>query len=398
MAVTRPSRSHAQHDAYLVAQFAAGDVTATERAVVERLVASCDRCRALRDDLLAIVSAAADLPAPPRTRDFRLSPDDAARLRSGWRRWLGRLATPRFAFTQPLGAALATLGLAGLLIGVLPPGLVGSGATSAPISAPTSAPTAGEPAALRQASPAAGSAEAGEPSASLDKSASGSPPAPRATNVPPTTSFASAAPSAAEAVPGAAPASETAPATGAADGATAASSDQPGASSSALSALAPSASASGEAATVARSSPAATAVPTAVPGAVPGAEPAAAPTAAGGVSGGAPVNAASPTAAPAQSLDGGQPTDGAPPTDGGQDSASGPSPAADTDARAGPGASSAGTTDAAPSRLTTVPTGTRTSPDGSGGPSALVALSIGFLLAGVLLLGARRMALAVSRG
>src|SRR5689334_5837376 len=84
------------------------------------------------------MAATADLPAPTRTRDFRLTEADAARLRSPWRRWFGPLAKPRFAFVQPVGAALATLGLAGLLVGILPNLAV---TTSAPAAAP--APVSG---------------------------------------------------------------------------------------------------------------------------------------------------------------------------------------------------------------------------------------------------------------
>ncbi len=57
------------------------------------------------------------LPAPARTRDFRLTPEQAASLRpAGWRRLLAPFAGPKFAFAGPLGAGLATLGLAGILV------------------------------------------------------------------------------------------------------------------------------------------------------------------------------------------------------------------------------------------------------------------------------------------
>ena len=57
------------------------------------------------------------LPAPARTRDFRLTPEQAASLRpAGWRRLLAPFAGPRFAFAGPLGTGLATLGLAGFLV------------------------------------------------------------------------------------------------------------------------------------------------------------------------------------------------------------------------------------------------------------------------------------------
>jgi hypothetical protein len=159
MPMTRDS--HNAHDPYLIAQLAADDLAGTERAAAERLVARCERCRELHTDLTTILAATADLPAPRRTRDFRLTEADAARLRSPWRRWFGPLAKPRFAFVQPIGAALATLGLAGLLVGILPNLAVTS---SAPAAAPapvsgTTAPVEAAPSDTKSApSPAASSA------------------------------------------------------------------------------------------------------------------------------------------------------------------------------------------------------------------------------------------------
>src|SRR5690348_4603920 len=127
--------SHVAHDPYLIAQFAADDLTGPERARAERLVQSCPRCAELFADLAAITSATADLPVPARSRDFRLTDADAARLRSPWRRILAPIGQPRFGFLQPLGAAMATLGLAGLLVGILP-NLSVSVATSGAAPAP----------------------------------------------------------------------------------------------------------------------------------------------------------------------------------------------------------------------------------------------------------------------
>src|SRR5262249_4229771 len=126
------------HDQLLIAQLAADDVTSDERTRAEAQLADCERCRDLLIDLRLISAATADLPAPRRTRDFRLTDADAARLNRGPRAWLARLGPPRFAFVQPLGVTVAALGLVGLLIGVLPAGLVGVSSTSAP--APTAAP------------------------------------------------------------------------------------------------------------------------------------------------------------------------------------------------------------------------------------------------------------------
>ena len=145
---------HALHDEELIAALAAGDIEDSAeaeraRAIVER----CVMCRELHDELLVIRSAiqasgsaaqrAATRPAP---RDFRLTVEDVARLRPGSPvarlgarlGWRGRLSLGIAAFGRPLGAGLATLGVAGMLIGSLvlsgsPMALMaGAGASNAP--------------------------------------------------------------------------------------------------------------------------------------------------------------------------------------------------------------------------------------------------------------------------
>src|SRR5262245_11552317 len=122
--------SHERHDPLLVAALAAGDLAATERDEALALTRSCAECQALHDDLVTIARATAQVPPPISmpARDFRLTPEGAARLRpAGWRRFLG--VGPRGALTRNLGVALATFGLAGLLIGSLP---IGGSTASAP--------------------------------------------------------------------------------------------------------------------------------------------------------------------------------------------------------------------------------------------------------------------------
>jgi hypothetical protein len=129
--------SHADHDALLVAAYAAGDAMGPELDAALALVATCPDCAALHHDLRAIAAATAVLPAPvrPRSRDFRLAPERAASLRpSGWRRVLGPLAGPRFAFAGPLGTGLVTLGLAGFLV---------AGAAGMPVTPSAGAPGGG---------------------------------------------------------------------------------------------------------------------------------------------------------------------------------------------------------------------------------------------------------------
>jgi len=124
---------HDRHDPMLVAALAAGDLAGTERDQVIALTASCADCAALHDDLVAIARATASVPPPIRGtgRDFRLTPEQAASLRpSGWRRFVP--AGGGAAFTRPLGAALATFGIAGILIGTLSLGFTGGSSASAP--------------------------------------------------------------------------------------------------------------------------------------------------------------------------------------------------------------------------------------------------------------------------
>ena len=122
----RGARSaHADHDPLVIAAWIGGDADA-EPARAGDLAASCADCRRLADDLRAIRAASAVLPVPPRTRDFRLTPEDAARARHG-RGWLGRLTgatgSPGL---RPLAGAMTALGMAGLLLTALPLGPAGS--------------------------------------------------------------------------------------------------------------------------------------------------------------------------------------------------------------------------------------------------------------------------------
>jgi hypothetical protein len=153
--------SHDDHDLLLVAAFAAGDLTGAERDLARSLTTSCGECAALHADLVAIARATATLPPPIASagRDFRLSPAQAASLRrTGWRRLLPASGTSPL--TRPLGVALATFGIAGLLISNVSLGTfsLGSGAP---------APIAGGPAAAASPSQERTAAGAAAPSADL---------------------------------------------------------------------------------------------------------------------------------------------------------------------------------------------------------------------------------------
>jgi hypothetical protein len=114
---SRPDAPHGVHDQLLVAAFAAGDAMGTDREHARALVEACPRCAALAADLRSIAAAAAQLPAPIRRRDFRLTPADAERLRPhGMRRLVGAVAGRRLQRAYPIAAGLTMLGLTGLLV------------------------------------------------------------------------------------------------------------------------------------------------------------------------------------------------------------------------------------------------------------------------------------------
>lgn len=142
---------HTRHDVTLIAGHAAGDLPDSERIHAESLLSTCSPCADLHRDLLAIATATRSLPAPATAgRDFRLAPEQAARLRRG--SWL-RAALRPFATTRsaarPMAAAFTSLGIAGLLVATILPGLFGSAA--APSSERTTAAGPGSSSAPAQA-------------------------------------------------------------------------------------------------------------------------------------------------------------------------------------------------------------------------------------------------------
>lgn len=133
---------HRTHDRFLVASLLDPDLPTDVRDRGEALVAGCRACAELLADLRAVAAATAALPVPPRPRDYRLTAEDAARLRPrGWRRLVAAVGAPRLAVLRPLGAGLATLGLAGLLLTATPLGGAVPGAAAPEVKA---SPAAGE--------------------------------------------------------------------------------------------------------------------------------------------------------------------------------------------------------------------------------------------------------------
>ncbi len=135
---TSARTAHDGHDPSVIAAYAAGDAAGRELAEASALVAGCGECAALHRDLRAIAAAMPVLTPPARSRDFRITAEQAAALRpAGARgalaRLLAPLATARFAFAAPAGAGLAAIGVAGMLLS----GGLGSQVMPSAANAPT---------------------------------------------------------------------------------------------------------------------------------------------------------------------------------------------------------------------------------------------------------------------
>lgn len=156
---------HALHDLLVVAAFADRDATAEEVDLARAQIAACSECAALHADLVSLATATRVLPPIERPRDFRLRPVDAQRLRPNLiRRLFGSFGTPRDGFSRPLAAGLTTLGLAGLMLGILPGTLsFGGAATSGSAPAATVMDQTVEAPAQAPASEAAGEPLGGAP-------------------------------------------------------------------------------------------------------------------------------------------------------------------------------------------------------------------------------------------
>ena len=113
---------HANHELKLIAGHAAGDLTDSERIRADTLLQSCTACADLRRDLIAIAAATRALPATATApRDLRTLLRPFGTAQSGIR---------------PMASALTSLGLAGLLVTTILPGLFGSGLLGSAASAP----------------------------------------------------------------------------------------------------------------------------------------------------------------------------------------------------------------------------------------------------------------------
>lgn len=112
---------HRRHDRLLVARFAAGDAAPGQEHEAQDLVRRCSECAALAADISAISRSVAQLPAPPRPRDFRLTREEADRLRgSRFDRWLRSITGSGWATVRPLAAVALSVGLVMSVVGALP--------------------------------------------------------------------------------------------------------------------------------------------------------------------------------------------------------------------------------------------------------------------------------------
>jgi hypothetical protein len=141
---------HDRHEVELVAAHAAGEATGAELDRAQELIDTCDRClelardlRALALGLQALPNAAAVAAAQRAPRDFRITAEQAERLRPAApaARWATRLSRAVASFGRPMGASLATLGVVGILVGTL--ALGGGSPASMAIEMASQAPGAG---------------------------------------------------------------------------------------------------------------------------------------------------------------------------------------------------------------------------------------------------------------
>jgi hypothetical protein len=130
---------HRRHDQVLVGRFATGDALPSEADNARALIASCPDCAALATDMSAIVSQMRQLPTPPRPRDFRISVEQAERLRgSVLQRLLRTLAGPGWATLRPAAGVAMSIGLVLAVVGAGMPAIL-------PAAAPGMQPFKGSP-------------------------------------------------------------------------------------------------------------------------------------------------------------------------------------------------------------------------------------------------------------
>lgn len=125
------SSDHSRHDRLLISRFAGDDAYQSERADAERLVGSCFECAALAADIRLLALRTADVPAPRRPRDFRISKEQADAVRGTWfERTMRRLASPGLGTLRPVAGAAFAIGLTMTVAGALPMSPMSGGAAA----------------------------------------------------------------------------------------------------------------------------------------------------------------------------------------------------------------------------------------------------------------------------
>jgi hypothetical protein len=113
---------HADHDAVLVARYAGGDAYPGEEALGRTLVERCAECARAAADIRLLSAALAASQAPARARDFRLTAEQAERLRgNAFERALRRLVAPGLAPLRPLAGVALSIGLLMFVVGAALP-------------------------------------------------------------------------------------------------------------------------------------------------------------------------------------------------------------------------------------------------------------------------------------
>jgi anti-sigma factor RsiW len=150
---TLEMHDHGTHDLTLIAGLAGGDLAGADRARAQATLSTCPECAAIHADLIAIAAATRTLPKRATApHDYRISAEQASRLhRRGWLRTLLAPFAGAQSAARPLATAFTSLGLVGLLVVTVLPGMLG-GAASMPaperqstggagaLAAPTAAP------------------------------------------------------------------------------------------------------------------------------------------------------------------------------------------------------------------------------------------------------------------
>lgn len=123
---------HSRHDRLLVARFTVGESLPGEAEEGRRLLEQCTDCARLAEDLRLLRTSIAGLPTPARTRNFRLTAEQAERLRgNSLERFLRRLAMPGLTMLRPVAGVALAIGLTIMVVGA------GLPMAAAPAAAPT---------------------------------------------------------------------------------------------------------------------------------------------------------------------------------------------------------------------------------------------------------------------